>query len=112
MSRFVLRSAFCDHTTEVSFWMVQESSSSDVQIEKVSASPPAFKLPPLFSVTSNSSVKGGNVQKRHTLSHTNQIEIMSERKSVDQSLSNSHIDVPQQGSQFSASSDSSSHFTC
>lgn len=101
MSRFVLRSAFCDYRTKVSFWMVQESSSSDVQIEKVSASPPAFKLPPLFSVTPNSSGKGGNVQKRNTLSHTNQIEIMSERKSVDQPLSNSHIDVPRQGSQYS-----------
>ncbi|KAI8533496.1 hypothetical protein RHMOL_Rhmol10G0015700 [Rhododendron molle] len=76
-----------------------ESSSSDVQIEKVSASPPAFKLPPLFSVTPNSSGKGGNVQKRNTLSHTNQIEIMSERKSVDQPLSNSHIDVPRQDSE-------------
>ncbi|KAH7848166.1 hypothetical protein Vadar_034579 [Vaccinium darrowii] len=76
-----------------------ESSSSDVQIEKVSASPPALKLPPLFSVTPNSSGKGGNVQKRHTLSHTNQIEIISERKPVDQPLSNSHIDVPPQDSE-------------
>ncbi|XP_058187053.1 AUGMIN subunit 6-like [Rhododendron vialii] len=76
-----------------------ENSSSDVQIEKVSASPPAFKLPPLFSVTPNSSGKGGNVQKRNTLSHTNQIEIMSERKSVDQPLSSSHIDVPRQDSE-------------
>ncbi|KAH7846458.1 hypothetical protein Vadar_026990 [Vaccinium darrowii] len=87
--------------------MLIESSSSDVQIEKVSASPPALKLPPLFSVTPNSSGKGGNVQKQHTLSHTNQIEIMSERNSVDQPLSNSHIDVPHKDNQ---SDDSSKHF--
>ncbi|KAL6960472.1 AUGMIN subunit 6 [Sarracenia purpurea var. burkii] len=67
------------------------SRLSTVQLEKVSASPPALKLPPLFSVTPNSSGKGGNVQKRSTF---NQTEIISERKPVDQYLSNSHIDNP------------------
>ncbi|KAL7232719.1 hypothetical protein ACSBR2_010679 [Camellia fascicularis] len=72
---------------------------STVQLEKVSASPPALKLPPLFSVTPNSSAKGGNVQKRHTLAQTNQIENISERKSVDQPLSNNnHADNPPQDS--------------
>ncbi|KAI8031928.1 AUGMIN subunit 6 [Camellia lanceoleosa] len=75
------------------------SRLSTVQLEKVSASPPALKLPPLFSVTPNSSAKGGNVQKRHTLAQTNQIENTSERKSVDQPLSNNnHADNPPQDS--------------
>ncbi|KAA8530140.1 hypothetical protein F0562_004849 [Nyssa sinensis] len=68
------------------------SRLSTVQLEKVSASPPALKLPPLFSLTPNSSGKGGNMQKRHTLAQTNQMENMSERKSLDQPLSNNHID--------------------
>ncbi|XP_028056679.1 AUGMIN subunit 6 [Camellia sinensis] len=75
------------------------SRLSTVQLEKVSASPPALKLPPLFSVTPNSTAKGGNVQKRHTLAQTNQTENISERKSLDQPLSNSnHADNPPQDS--------------
>ncbi|GFZ19102.1 hypothetical protein Acr_27g0008410 [Actinidia rufa] len=70
-----------------------------VQLEKVSASPPSLKLPPLFSVTPNSSGKGGNVQKRHTLAQTNQSDIMSERKSVDQPLSSSYINNAPQDSE-------------
>ncbi|XP_052197129.1 AUGMIN subunit 6 isoform X2 [Diospyros lotus] len=79
-----------------------ESSSDDVadltsrlsvvQLEKVSASPPPLKLPPLFSVTPNSSGKSGSVQKRATIVQTNLIENVSERKTVDQPLSNNHID--------------------
>ncbi|PSR87516.1 AUGMIN subunit like [Actinidia chinensis var. chinensis] len=75
------------------------SRLSTVQLEKVSASPPSLKLPPLFSVTPNSSGKGGNVQKRHTLAQTNQSEIMSERKSVDQPLSSSYINNAPQDSE-------------
>ncbi|XP_059645726.1 AUGMIN subunit 6-like [Cornus florida] len=71
------------------------SRLSTVQLEKVSASPPVLKLPPLFSLTPNSSGKGGNVQKRHTLAQTNQIENLSERRSLDQPLSNNHVDPPQ-----------------
>ena len=73
------------------------SRLSTVQLEKVSASPPALKLPPLFSVTPNSSGKGGNMQKRHTLAQTSQMENISERKSVDQPLSNNQIDNAPQG---------------
>lgn len=70
---------------------------STVHLDKVSASPPALKLPQLFSMTPNSSGKSGNVQKRQTLAlQTNQIETMSERNSLDQHLSNSRLDnVPQ-----------------
>uniref|UniRef100_A0A5B7AHZ3 HAUS augmin-like complex subunit 6 N-terminal domain-containing protein n=1 Tax=Davidia involucrata TaxID=16924 RepID=A0A5B7AHZ3_DAVIN len=73
------------------------SRLSTVHLEKVSASPHALKLPPLFSLSPNSSGKGGNMQKRHTV-QTNQMENMTERKSLDQPLSNNHIDnLPQDG---------------
>ncbi|OAY25593.1 AUGMIN subunit 6 [Manihot esculenta] len=69
------------------------SRISAIHLDKVSASPPALKLPQLFSLTPNSSGKGGNVQKRQTLaSQTSQIENMLERNSLDQPLSNSHLD--------------------
>ncbi|KAL7195813.1 hypothetical protein ACSBR1_035949 [Camellia fascicularis] len=67
------------------------SRLSTVQLEKVSASP-ALKLPSLFSATPNSLGKRGNMQKRQTLAQTSQMENMSERKSVDQLLSNNHIE--------------------
>ncbi|KAH7851282.1 hypothetical protein Vadar_009418 [Vaccinium darrowii] len=70
------------------------SGLSTLHLDKVSVSPPALKLPPLFSVTPNSSGKGGNMQKRHTFGQTNHTENISERKSVDQAPSISHI-VPQ-----------------
>lgn len=92
--------------------IVQESSNNEaadvtsrlstLHLDKVSVSPPALKLPPLFSVTPNSSGKGGNMQKRHTFGQTNHTENISERKSVDQAPSISHI-VPQ-GFLFSVSS--------
>lgn len=72
------------------------SRLSTVQIEKISASPPALKLPPLFSLTPNSSGKSGNVQKRQTLAQTSQIENVSEKKSLDQPQSNSQMDNPPQ----------------
>ncbi|KAL3624310.1 AUGMIN subunit 6 [Castilleja foliolosa] len=61
------------------------SRLSSVQLEKVSASPPALKLPQLFSSTPSSSGKTGNTQKR-------QIVAEMEKKIVDQPPSNSHID--------------------
>ena len=87
---------------------MQESSSDDVsditskmatvQLEKISASPPALKLPQLFSLTPNSSGKGGNMQKRHTLApQTNQIDTLSERSSEEQPLANNRLDNPPQG---------------
>ncbi|MBA0856880.1 hypothetical protein Goshw_004344 [Gossypium schwendimanii] len=104
----------------------QESSSDDVgditskmstvQLEKISASPPALKLPQLFSLTPNSSGKGGAMQKRapltpnsagkggnrqkqHTFApQTNQIDTFSERNSVEQPSVNNHVDYPPQDS--------------
>ncbi|XP_047334195.1 AUGMIN subunit 6 [Impatiens glandulifera] len=63
------------------------SRSSSVQLEKVSASLPALKLPPLFSLTPNYSGKGGNVQKRSTTL----IDGIPERNSVDQNQSQAQI---------------------
>lgn len=73
------------------------SKMSTVQLDKVSASPPALKLPQLFSLTPNSSGKGGNMQKRHTTApQANQIENFSERKSLDQPLASNQIEnIPQ-----------------
>ncbi|KAL7170411.1 hypothetical protein ACSBR2_035307 [Camellia fascicularis] len=70
----------------------ETSRLSTVQLEKVSASPSALKLPSLFSATPNSLGKRGNMQKRQTLAQTSQMENMSERKSVDQLLSNNLSD--------------------
>ncbi|GAV85753.1 hypothetical protein CFOL_v3_29187 [Cephalotus follicularis] len=75
------------------------SKLSTVQLDKVSASPPALKLPQLFSLTPNSSGKGGNMQKRQTLApQTSQIENTSERNSLEQPLSNNRMDNPPQDS--------------
>lgn len=75
------------------------SKMSTVQLDKVSASPPALKLPQLFSLTPNSSGKGANMQKRQTLaSQTNQMENISERNSLDQPLSNSRLNNTPQDS--------------
>ncbi|CAL5419736.1 unnamed protein product [Camellia sinensis] len=68
------------------------SRLSTGQLEKVSASPSALKLPSLFSATPNSLGKRGNMQKQQTLAQTSQMENMSERKSVDQLLSNNRIE--------------------
>ncbi|KAK8608674.1 hypothetical protein V6N13_024088 [Hibiscus sabdariffa] len=84
-----------------------ESSSDDVgditpkmsmvQLDKISASPAALKLPQLFSLSPNSSGKVGNIQKRHSLaSQNNRIETLSESSSVDQPLTNSGLDNPSQ----------------
>ncbi|KHG13832.1 HAUS augmin-like complex subunit 6 [Gossypium arboreum] len=69
------------------------SKMSAVQLEKNSASPPALKLPQLFSLTPNSSGKVGSMQKRHTLApQTNQIDTLSESSSMEQPLANNHLD--------------------
>ncbi|GMI67095.1 augmin subunit 6, GEMINI POLLEN 3 [Hibiscus trionum] len=69
------------------------SKMSTVQLEKNSASPPALKLPQLFSLTPNSSGKGGSIQKRHTLApQTNQIDTLSEKSSNEQPLTNGRLD--------------------
>ncbi|MFQ6644998.1 hypothetical protein Gotur_019213 [Gossypium turneri] len=70
---------------------------SKVQLDKISPSSPALKLPQLFSLSPNSLVKGGNMQKQHTLApQTNQIGTLSERSSLDQPLANNGLDNPPQ----------------
>lgn len=75
------------------FNIIQESSSDDVgemssrmsnvQLDKVSVSPPTLKLPQLFSLTPSSG-KAGNVQRRHgNASQTSQTENLSDRKLLD-----------------------------
>ena len=74
------------------------SKLSTIHLEKVSASPPALKLPQLFSLTPNSSGKSGNVNKRQVVApQSNQVENLSDRKSLDQPLSNNHLNDPPQG---------------
>ncbi|KAK8711035.1 hypothetical protein V6N13_146337 [Hibiscus sabdariffa] len=78
------------------------SKMSTVQLEKNSASPPALKLPQLFSLTPNSSGKGGSIQKRHTLApQTNQIDSLSERNPMEQPLANNRLDNSPQDSDIS-----------
>ncbi|XWS30455.1 hypothetical protein CRYUN_Cryun24cG0119200 [Craigia yunnanensis] len=75
------------------------SKMSTIQLEKISPSPPVLKLPQLFSLTPNSSGKGGNMQKRHTLApQTNQIDTLSGRSSEEQPLANNRLDNPPQDS--------------
>ncbi|XP_010441231.1 PREDICTED: AUGMIN subunit 6-like isoform X2 [Camelina sativa] len=64
------------------------STMSNVQLDKVSASP-TLKLPQLFSSTPTSSGKGGNAQKRQTMAfQVNKMESLSEKNSTEQALSN------------------------
>ncbi|TYH42598.1 hypothetical protein ES332_D11G074500v1 [Gossypium tomentosum] len=75
------------------------SKMSAVQLEKNSASPPALKLPQLFSLTPNSSGKVGSMQKRHTVApQTNQIDTLYKSSSMEQPLANNHLDNPPQDS--------------
>lgn len=78
------------------------SKLSTIHLEKVSASPPALKLPQLFSSTPNSSGKSGNMNKRQVVApQSNQVENLSDRKSLDQPLSNNHLNDPPQDSDIS-----------
>ncbi|XP_061351957.1 AUGMIN subunit 6 [Gastrolobium bilobum] len=64
------------------------SRISNVQLDNVSVSPPTLKLPQLFSLNLSSG-KAGNVQRRHgNASQTNQMENLSDRKSLDPPSSN------------------------
>lgn len=77
-----------DDTTEVT------SKISNVHLEKVVASP-TLKLPPLFSLTPNSTGKGGHMQKSFP-SPVNHADTLSERKSIDSALlSNAMDSTPQ-----------------
>nr|DAD30666.1 TPA_asm: hypothetical protein HUJ06_009517 [Nelumbo nucifera] len=82
-------------TVENSIAEVAEVTSklSTVQIEKVPATSPALKLPQLFSLTSNSTGRSANLQKRHALApQASQMENLSEGKSLNQPLFNNHVD--------------------
>lgn len=86
---------------------VQESSSDEVMdvtsrlssthIDKVSSSPAALKLPPLFSLTPNSTSKSGNFYKRQTQVHTNHSENVSEKLPHEPTASTSQVYTPQTG---------------
>ncbi|CAN0924634.1 AUGMIN subunit 6 [Linum grandiflorum] len=66
------------------------SRMSSLQLGKASASP--MKLPHLFNLTPNSG-KLGNVQKKQTLAaEVNQMESLSVGNSLEQPMSNSHLD--------------------
>ena len=78
------------------------SKLSTIHLEKVSASPPALKLPQLFSLTPNSSGKSGSMNKCQVVApQSNQVENLSDRKSLDQPLSNNHLNDPPQDSDIS-----------
>ncbi|CAO2833201.1 unnamed protein product [Amaranthus hypochondriacus] len=66
------------------------SKMSSVHLEKVVASP-TLKLPPLFSLTPNSTGKVGSVQKSFS-SPVKPVENLLERKSVDSALLNNTMD--------------------
>ncbi|GAB4848023.1 AUGMIN subunit 6 [Ancistrocladus abbreviatus] len=71
------------------------SKMSSVQLERASASP-TLKLPPLLSLTPNSSGKGANTQRRMTSSsQVNHVENPPDRKSLDNSLTNTIQGLPQ-----------------
>lgn len=73
------------------------SKMSSMHFEKASASSPALKLPPLFSLTPNSSGKGGNMLKRQVSAQPSQIENMHEKESPDLPISNNSTDNSPQG---------------
>ncbi|XP_071734961.1 AUGMIN subunit 6 [Rutidosis leptorrhynchoides] len=67
------------------------SRLSTTHIDKVSSSPATLKLPPLFSLTPNSTAKSGNFYKRQAQVHTN---IVTENASHEQTVSNSQVNTP------------------
>lgn len=75
-----------DDATDIS------SRLSTVQIDnKVSSSPAALKLPPLFSLTPNSTAKTANFHKRQAQIHGN----VSENLPLEQTVSNIQVNTPQ-----------------
>ncbi|KAL2943158.1 AUGMIN subunit 6 [Bienertia sinuspersici] len=67
------------------------SKMSNVHLEKVAASS-TLKLPPLFSLTPNSTGKGGSMQKS-LVSPVNHGDNLPERKSIDSALSSNRMDT-------------------
>ncbi|KAK1440929.1 hypothetical protein QVD17_06763 [Tagetes erecta] len=71
------------------------SRLSSVHIDKASSGPAALKLPPLFSLTPNSTAKSGNFYKRQTQAHTNHLENASEKLPHEQTVSNNQVNALQ-----------------
>nr|GEZ12137.1 augmin subunit 6 [Tanacetum cinerariifolium] len=71
------------------------SRLSSVHIDKVSSSPAALKLPPLFSLTPNSAAKSGNFYKKQAQVNNNQMDNVSENLPHEQTVPNSHAVTPQ-----------------
>ncbi|PWA58737.1 hypothetical protein CTI12_AA397980 [Artemisia annua] len=71
------------------------SRLSSVHIDKVSSSPAALKLPPLFSLTPNSAAKSGNFYKKQAQVNNNQVDNVSENLLHEQTIPNSHVVTPQ-----------------
>lgn len=86
-----------ENSTDEIAEMTSKMSSMHFEKASATASPPALKLPPLFSLTPNSSGKGGNMQKRHVSAQTSQIENLHEKKSPDLPISNNSMDNLRQG---------------
>ncbi|XP_051141230.1 AUGMIN subunit 6 [Andrographis paniculata] len=68
------------------------SRLSSIQLDKVSASSPALKLPPLFSSTPSSSGKGANVQKRQIVAQNNPAENITEQPPPNNNMDNLSLD--------------------
>ncbi|KAI3793896.1 hypothetical protein L1987_36519 [Smallanthus sonchifolius] len=74
------------------------SRLSSVHMDKVSSSPAALKLPPLFSLTPNSTVKSGNFYKKQTQVHTvssNHLENVYEKLPHEQTVSSNQVNTPE-----------------
>ncbi|KAK9061684.1 hypothetical protein SSX86_018867 [Deinandra increscens subsp. villosa] len=84
-------------TTESSSGEVTDVTSrlSSVHIEKASSSPAALKLPPLFSLTPNSTAKSGNFNKRQTQGQTNHLENVYEKLPHQQTVSSNQVNTPE-----------------
>ncbi|GJZ20820.1 augmin subunit 6 [Tanacetum coccineum] len=66
------------------------SRLSSVHIDKVSSSPAALKLPPLFSLRPNWLQKSGNFYKKQAQVNNNQMDNVSENLLHEQTVPNSH----------------------
>ncbi|KAK1410060.1 hypothetical protein QVD17_36593 [Tagetes erecta] len=71
------------------------SRLSSVHIDKVSSSNAALRLPPLFSLTPNSTAKSGNYYKKQTQVHTKNLENVYEKLPHEQPVSSNQINTPE-----------------
>ncbi|KAL8247163.1 hypothetical protein R6Q59_008379 [Mikania micrantha] len=71
------------------------SRLSLVHVDKAPSSTAALKLPPLFSLTPNSTAKSGNLYKRPTHVHTNHLENVYEKLPQEQTVSSNQVNKPE-----------------